>query len=504
MITIKNTTFQYKGSDKGGVKNLSLSVQKGETILLCGSSGAGKTTILRLINGLIPHFYKGDLTGSVMVDNVDIQHTELYHLADKIGTVFQNPRSQFFSVDTDGEVVFGPENIGIDPMEIRRRKEVITEEMSLTPLLSRSLFELSGGEKQKIACASVAALFPDVILLDEPSSNLDFKGISELRRIISLWKKQGKTIIISEHRLWYVKGLVDRVLYIKDGKIDKTWDGDEFYQLGESTFQKLKLRPGTMEQSFLTLPPKETHSTADSSRLDLTNYYFTYEKRQRIFGKKLSENDKNLALNIPNLTLPGGFVIGLIGSNGAGKSTFLRCLCGLEKRCHGEMALDEKNISGKKAISLCYLVMQDVNHQLFTDSVASEVLLSMKEKSEEKAMDILASLELDAYKDVHPMALSGGQKQRVAIASAMAAKAQLLLFDEPTSGLDYAHMISVANLLQQLTQSGKTVLVSTHDPELLTLSADYIVHLEHGRVVEHYPLSNNTLPRLKEFFQKQI
>ena len=172
-IVLNNITYKYKGAKEESLKGVSLSVHRGETLLLCGASGSGKTSVIRLINGLIPHFYQGDLTGNVTVCERNVADTELYELAGVVGTVFQNPRSQFFSVDTDGEIVFGPENIGLPPEQIRQRKAAVVERMSLVSLMGRSLFELSGGEKQRIACASVAALLPEIILLDEPSSNLD-------------------------------------------------------------------------------------------------------------------------------------------------------------------------------------------------------------------------------------------------------------------------------------------------------------------------------------------
>ncbi|MCR5717061.1 MAG: ABC transporter ATP-binding protein, partial [Lachnospiraceae bacterium] len=498
MIQLQHVNFEYKGSAAGGIKDLSLSINQGETVLLCGASGSGKTTLLRFINGLIPHFYKGTLTGKVTVCGKDISQTELFDLAGIVGTVFQNPRSQFFSVDTDGEVVFGPENIGLAPEEILRRKETVVEEMNLQPLLQRSLFQLSGGEKQKIACASVAALFPDVILLDEPSSNLDWKAIAELRRIISHWKAQGKTILISEHRLWYINGLADRVLYLKDGVISHEWRGEEFFTQDATEFQRLQLRPSTIEQSFLPIQKEPAAQSRSTDSIALHDYYFCYEQRQHLFRRRIALHDEKepLSLSIPDLTLPRGRITGLIGHNGAGKSTFLRCICGLEKKCPGSLVLNGTTYRGKHALSVCYLVMQDVNHQLFTDSVLSEVLLSMDSPDPDKAAEILTSIGLHGYEESHPMALSGGQKQRVAIASAIAANASLLLFDEPTSGLDYIHMCAVASLLRQLSAQGKTVLVSTHDPELLTLCADEILHIEHGELIEQYPLDSTSLPRL--------
>ncbi len=483
VIDIKNVSFRYKGSDEGLLDNVSLSVKEGETLLLCGASGSGKTTIIRLINGLIPHYYPGELQGSTVVAGYDVKQTELYEMAGVVGTVFQNPRSQFFSADTDGEIVFGPENIGLDTEEIVKRKNTIVADMNIEKLLGRSLFELSGGEKQKIACASVAALFPPIILLDEPSSNLDIESIEDLRQMIISWRRQGKTIIISEHRLWYLKDIVDRVLYMKDGDICHEWNGTKFAGFDRDRIRELKLRPIYRETAEERKNDKPIMEEGDKS-IELKDFFFSYRRRYSIFRKKeLTENDKDtLDLNIQKLTLPRGKVIGVLGKNGTGKSTFLRCVCGLEKNCSGVIRFSGRDYKAKDRLALCYMVMQDVNHQLFTDSVEAEVLLSMIQEDKRRCYEILDQLDLLPYKDKHPMALSGGQKQRVAVASAIAAGARLLLFDEPTSGLDYVHMEVVGNLLTRLADSGHTVLVSTHDSELVNMCCDHVLYIENGKV----------------------
>ena len=497
IISINKVCQQYKGAESESLKKVSLKIKRGETLLLCGASGSGKTSLIRLINGLVPHYYKGEMTGEVTVAGKDISKTELHELAGIVGTVFQNPRSQFFSVDTDGEIVFGPENIGLEPSEIKKRKEDIVQKMNIENLLERSLFDLSGGEKQRIACASVAALLPDIILLDEPSSNLDIDAIENLRDIIIGWKNEGKTIIISEHRLWYIKDLVDRVLYINNGHIKKEWNKEEFNNLPSKEIEEYKLRPLNIRTDYFRFLDEDNKSdnennlsnfndienTTDS--IILRDFYFSYNKKAYLlFKKKFKGSDgKALQLNIPYLSLPKGKVIGVIGHNGTGKSTFLRCVCGLERDCKGTIEDNGKIYKGSHKINYSYMVMQDVNHQLFTDSVEAEVLLSMKEKNNEKCEDILESLGLAEYKDKHPMALSGGQKQRVAIASAFAAGANLLLFDEPTSGLDYSHMEKVGALLRELAERGKTVLVSTHDSELIETCCDYTLYIEKGQAI---------------------
>ncbi len=490
IISMEHVSFCYKGAKKGLLSDVSLQVKEGEVLLLCGSSGSGKTTLIRMMNGLIPHYYPGEMTGEVRVKGYDIRTTPLYELAGVVGTVFQNPRSQFFAVDTDGEIVFGPENIGLDPEEIKRRERDVTEELHLQKLLGRSLFALSGGEKQKIACAGVSALLPDIILLDEPSSNLDLRSIQKLRCVIEKWKRQGKTIVICEHRLWYLKGLLDRVIYMEKGKMTKQWKGDVFYTLSGEKIRGLMLRPLELNPEWMDPKGENVQGVfgkekrEDGKYIHFKNYFFTYKRHPYLFWKKRpsGRDGKSLQLNIPDLSIPVGSVVGVVGPNGTGKSTFLRCVCGLERDCRGEIEAYGNTYRGRRRMGLSYLVMQDVNHQLFTDSVASEVMLSMKEKDEGCCEHILSNLGLLEYKKKHPMALSGGQKQRVAIASALAAKAKLLLFDEPTSGLDFAHMVKVGNLLEKIAKEGRTVLVSTHDPELIAMCCDYVLSIENGQV----------------------
>ena len=242
MIELENVSFSYDGQEHDGLHDINLKILDGECVLFCGRSGCGKTTITRLVNGLIPQFYQGELHGRVLVDGQEISNLPMYQIAAKVGSVFQNPRTQFFNVDTDSEIAFGIENEARPPQELAERVEQTTEDLHIQKLRSRNIFELSGGEKQKIAFASVYAMNPKIYLLDEPSSNLDMTSIQELKEHLRLIKSQGKTILIAEHRLYYLMELADRIVYLEKGQIRKIYTPEEFRKLPEAEREHMGLR----------------------------------------------------------------------------------------------------------------------------------------------------------------------------------------------------------------------------------------------------------------------
>ena len=483
MIHFDHVTYTYGNAQAPNLRDVTLDIPAGQCVLLCGESGSGKTTVSRLINGLIPQYYEGELQGSVTVGDLNVSTAELYDTARIVGSVFQNPRSQFFCVDTTSELAFGCENMGLAEDEIHRRIDEVKQDMDLDGLMDRSIFELSGGEKQKIACASVSALHPDVFVLDEPTSNLDVQAIEELRKTISLWKSRGKTIIIAEHRLYWLKDLCDRVIFMQDGAVGFDMPMNEFRQKSDEELHSLGLRG-----LHLDIQDSERPVYTAERSIRLQNFKFAYDGKQ--------------ALDIPELELPEGAIIAVIGSNGAGKSTFSRCLCGLEKQFKGTAQWDGKPLHRKDLLKQGYMVMQDVNHQLFCDTVEEEVQLGMEEENAPNVPQVLQHLDLQDLTSRHPMSLSGGQKQRVAIASSMLAGKRLLLFDEPTSGLDYRHMQQTGDVLQGL-RGKKTTLIVTHDPELICRCCTHVLHLEQGRVAEFYPLDHAGTARLQHFFLRE-
>lgn len=497
MITCQNVSFSYSSDElpgdsktaKGVLHNLSCTIEKGSFVLLCGASGCGKTTMTRLFNGLIPHYHEGTFTGSVYLDGKDTRELSLFDLSLTVGSVFQNPRSQFFNVDTTSELAFGPENHGMTEEVIWSRVNHVAAQLKLKPLLDKSIFSLSGGEKQKIACGSAAAVDPEIYVLDEPSSNLDAHAIADFRQLLSALKSQKKTIIISEHRLYYLSGLFDRVLYLKDGEIQGDYTAEEFQCLSTKQRAEMGLRPLDLTSlKDIEQPPRRNGGSVWTVR----DFHFAYKHEPEI-------------LHIPEAIFPSGNVTAIIGNNGAGKSTFSRCLCGLEKRCGGTVQHQEKTYSRRDRLKLCYMVMQDVNHQLFTESILDEILLSMKTEQKSRAKDILSQMDLAPYEDCHPLGLSGGQKQRVAVASAVASERPLLLFDEPTSGLDLSHMKQVAKIVNQIANTGKTIVLVTHDPEFILRCCNYVLHLEHGQIQESYSIEDSQgRRRLLRFFLDEI
>ena len=475
---LKDVRFQYANSDTGALNGLSLTIRQGECVLLCGSSGCGKTTVTRLLNGLIPHYFEGTLDGEVSVCGKRIRATAIEALAGTVGSVFQNPRSQFFCVDTTSEIAFGCENMGLPAQEIERRIQTTAAEMKLQSLLDRSIFHLSGGEKQKIACASAAAMLPEVIVLDEPTSNLDLDAIEDLREILCKWRSQGKTIVIAEHRLGWLEGLCDRVLFMENGCIQTEFSGEDFYALGTPELNAMGLRAFKTKQSYL-----ESRCGVTQIKPFDGGEVMTLEGFRYAYGK-------HPALSIDKLELPMGSVTAVIGHNGAGKSTFTRCLCGLQKGFKGSVTMNGKTYRPKEMLRLSYMVMQDVNHQLFAETVLEEVMLGAEASQMQTALEILDRLNISAYRDRHPMSLSGGQKQRTAIASALLAGKRLLVFDEPTSGLDFRSMECTAQLLRSLPRQ-MTVLIVTHDMELIDRCCTHILHLEKGWI----SFTNKSAPR---------
>lgn len=481
MIKLRQICFSYADEVEGGLENIDLSIKDGECILLCGRSGCGKTTITRLVNGLIPNFFCGDLSGKVTINEMDVLNTPMYEVASHVGSVFQNPRTQFFNVDTDSEIAFGIENEALPPAELHKRLDETSQDLKINHLRGRNIFELSGGEKQKIAFASIYAMNPDVYLLDEPSSNLDMAAINDLKEHLRLIKQQGKTILIAEHRLYYLMDLVDKIIYLSNGKIEGVYTPSSFCKISESMRKIMGLRARDLNEVY----PFPAGDKGLSAVLEIKDVGLYYKKR--------------IVMEHINLRAAKGEVIGIVGHNGAGKTTFLRTLCGLHKDYSGEFLWEGAVQNSKEKMKRSYLVMQDVNYELFAESVEAECSLGIRNTNPAQIDQVITELDLSAFRKRHPNTLSGGQKQRVAIAVSMVCGKELLVFDEPTSGLDFDSMKQVGELIQKLSED-KVVFVVTHDYEFACQVCSRLIHFENGIMTDDLLMSKDNESRICNIF----
>ena len=460
LIETSGVGFTYQGSESPALQDATLAIGAGECVLLCGKSGCGKTTFTRLLNGLAPAFFPGKMLGSCRVGDLLAGVAAIEEYVPLVGSVFQNPKTQYFNVDTTAELAFPCENAGMPSAEIRSRVQDCARRFGLTGLMDRSIFRLSGGEKQRIAFAAACMLGLRLLVLDEPTSNLDAGAIVQLHDMIATMKAAGVTIVLAEHRLAWITDLADRYFFFEEGRLAAQWTAAEFVALPADALTARGLRVRELAPCRARLREKAAVRASGQAAIQTKGLALGYSKRSPI-------------RTLPDLILAYGEIVGLMGHNGIGKSTLARTLCGLLKPLGGQILWDGAPAKPRSCTRRSFLVMQDVNYQLFSDSVREEVLLGAAHP--ERCDAVLAALGLTALADRHPMSLSGGQKQRVVVAAAMLSGKDLIVLDEPTSGLDHAHMQQVGQLLQQLKQAGKIVLVITHDEELAADWCDRVI-----------------------------
>ena len=373
-----------------------------------------------------------------------------------VSTIFQNPKTYFFNVNTTLELLFFLENIGLEREDMDVRLKDMLEIFPIKNLLNRNIFNLSGGEKQILCIAASYIAGTKTIVMDEPSSNLDIKSIDVLTKMLKILKEKGISIIVAEHRIYYLMDIVDRVFLIDKGKLKKTYTRSEFLKLDTKDLNYLALRDKKLTK--LSVPYLK-----EGREYQIKNLCYKF-----IDGESLSLKEISFKL---------GKIYGIIGSNGRGKSTLLRCLIGLEKKSKEEIYFKGEKLSKKERLKNSSLVMQDVNHQLFTDEVFKELSLGVKNFDEEKAKIILKELGLNEFIERHPMSLSGGQKQRLAIASLMCKDSLFVYFDEPTSGMDYSNMIKISELIKKYRNKDKIIFIVSHDIEFLNEASDEIFEI---------------------------
>ena len=508
MISFQDVTFTYPGASHPALQSINLEIPAGSFVLVMGPSGSGKSTLLRCLNGLVPHFSGGTLSGAIRVADMDPVQASPQLMSRKVGFVFQDPEAQFVMDRVEDEVAFALENLALPPLEIHTRLDATLGLLGLTELRGRRLDTLSGGERQRVALAAVMALNPSVLVLDEPTSQLDPEAAEAvLQTLVRLNHDLGLTILLAEHRLERVLPYVDRVIYL-DGEQKRMLVGDTRQVLAEvdlvspvvalGKFFGWQPLPLTVHEALpftqnVQLPEPEGPFFNDDQPvvpepiLKIVDLHVFYGPKPVLKGLNLFARE--------------GEVLALMGPNGAGKTTLLRSLIGLMKPELGEIILLGQSISGKNTADLARSVgylPQDPNALLFADRVLDELLFTLHSHAHqpqgrsqdrsadwetgivEKAAMMLEQMGMADLAEAYPRDLSVGQRQRVALAAIMVAQPRLLLLDEPTRGLDAEAKQCLADLLQTWREDGHAIILVTHDVELVARLADRVAILENG------------------------
>jgi energy-coupling factor transport system ATP-binding protein len=468
------------------LEDIACRVEGGSVLLVTGPSGCGKSTLIRAANGLIPHFFKGDLRGAVTIDGADSRRLSVPEIAERAGSLFQDPEQQFFTLDVESEIAFAHEQRGCPTGDIRARVDRIADRLGIAHLLDSSLFSISEGEKQKTALAAVLSLDPAAILLDEPTANLDHESTRQLAVAIGEMKAAGIAVVIVDHRLYWLDGLVDHVLVLDRGRIV---DQGAFERLHDPEFRAAHglRRPDLTQLHDAVERLPSTHAWSGAS-VRMRGLSFAYKRKPPLFVDR-------------DFRFPMGRVTAVVGPNGSGKTTLARLLTGLSKPSAGSIAIAETHVAGKNLLKRAGLVFQNSDHQLFMNTVERELAIAgralPRRRRQERAAVLLEKFGLAEFARAHPQALSGGQKQRLVIACALIKQPDILILDEPTSGLDGRNMGIMSRALRGIAESGTCVIVITHDAELIAESSDFVLDLG-ARNDQIEPRMNLPAPSLRQ------
>lgn len=504
MIEFKDFSFYYPNCEIPSLDKINVRIDEGEFLVITGPSGGGKSTFLRSINGLIPNFYGGKISGEVLVKGKNVSKTPTNQMSEIVGMVFQDPENQLVSNQVEREIAFGMENLCFSKEIMKKRIEESLDAVNISRLRNKTIHELSGGQKQKVAIASALATHPEILLLDEPTSELDPGSAESVLNVIEKINDElGLTIILVEHRLERVIHHVDRMLMIDSGKI--LYDGSprklksnnvKDWKVGMPPVTRLAMNfqkeivnngiPLTVKEARLSLKevlttPKNkiTWEKKESSKrvtLSMDKVFFSYDGEKDVL--------KDISFNVFE-----GDMIALMGKNASGKTTLVKLMNGLIKPRKGKILLFGKKISDyplEELIQKVGIVFQDPNLHLFNDTVQKEVEFVLRNLKvdenliKKKTEEILKYFKIYQYKDSYPHDLSGGERQRVALASVLVSDPEILILDEPTRGMDY---YLKRELISYLREKAKTVIMITHDIETAAEFSDRVILLSEGNII---------------------
>jgi len=528
-VYIENLTYRYPHSDSPSITDVNLDIKQGEFVLLAGPSGCGKTTLVRSLNRLIPCVTGGDLRGRILINGKDISRQKVHQLALHVGMVFQNPDTQLFALTVGEDVAFGPENLGLPADEIVRRVERALTAVRLDSMREHFIFTLSGGEKQRTAIGGSLAMEPDVLILDEPTSDMDPVGTKEVLAVIKrLNMERNITIILIEHKIDEVVKLADRLVVMDRGKILLDGDPCEIFEREHDRMRNIGIYPPQLSEishilhassithalnsrptyenvldrltELLNDPDNADGNSAVTDTSDACNaagnisidtgatIAVPHVRIEKIWHKHEDGSD---GLKDIDLQIKRGEFIALIGHNGAGKTLLVSHLIGFLKPSEGRILFDGKDISeistAKLAQQVGYL-FQNPDDQIFTDNVVEEIRFGLKnlrlnnEDIARRVDSALTMMELTEYSNRHPHALSRGQRQRLAVASILAMEPDLIVLDEPTTGQDRSHVNKFLHQIKKLNQLGKTVILITHDMNIAAEYANRTIVMKSGEI----------------------
>jgi energy-coupling factor transport system ATP-binding protein len=505
MIVFDHVSYTYPDAVQPALREVSLQLPEGEFILLVGPSGAGKSTLLRCINGLVPHFSGGLLTGTITINGLNPVQATPQIMSRHVGFVFQDPEAQFVLDHVEDELAFALENVAMPPSEMRVRVEEVLDLLDLAHLRRRRLETLSGGERQRVAIAAVLAFRPQILVLDEPTSQLDPQSAEEvLHALARLNSDLGLTVIVAEHRLERVLPFADKLIYLA-GDGDKLLVGSPRQILPQIDLTPPLVTLGrALKWKPLPLTIKEGLRFSRSWDKGRTISSSQPQPSEQIGEPYLQAHQVEVIYNSQpvlrgvNLEVWPGEIVALLGRNGAGKSTLLKSMVGLVRPSRGQLKVAGRDVATAEVTQICRMVgylPQDPNTLLFAETVQEELLMTLRNhgltlsKNKEHMdgwllpQELLKWLGLTDKSEAYPRDLSAGERQRVALGAITVTRPGALLLDEPTRGLDYLAKRQLVELLWRWRDEGMAILLVTHDVELAAAVASRVALLSQGEII---------------------